>query len=524
MIVSEDHMAKYIFVTGGVVSGLGKGITAATLGRLLKARGYKVTALKFNPYFNVDNTFMSPFQHGEIFVTEDGREVDLVLGHYERIMDENLSSVNDVTSGEIYSSVIAKERENKYNGVTVQVVPHITDEIKLRVKEIGNTDVDIVIVEIGGTVGDIESHPYLEAIRQMKSDCGKNNVAYIHVTLVPYIGVSGEQKTKPTQHSVKELQNVGIQPDIIVCRSEYPLGASSKNKLSLFCNVDKDCIIQNLVAPHLYNLPLAIEQEGLAKAVIRKLCLQDTEPDLSALKELADKAEATLSGERKISVALVGRHVDKYDAFLSMREALTLAGVINGVRVEIKNVNSDELTDKNVSLLKDFDGVVIPSGFGANDFENKNVAVKYCRENGIPTLMTGMGAQAGAWEFAVNVAGIDPKKTAPILPIIKDGQPFFKKGAYKSRLIKNTKLHQIYGKAEIIERHHHRRQINPVITDKLVKGGLVMSADSVEGGIDAYELPDAKFFVGVMYRPELTSRPEAPNKLIVAFVKTCLKQ
>ncbi|MBQ4049734.1 MAG: CTP synthase [Clostridia bacterium] len=516
-------MAKYIFVTGGVVSGLGKGITAATLGRLLKARGYKVSALKFNPYFNVDNTFMSPFQHGEIFVTEDGREADSVLGHYERIMDENLCSLNDVTSGEIYSAVIAKERENKYDGVAVQVVPHITNEIKLRVKEIGTSDVDIVIVEIGGTVGDIESHPYLEAIRQMKSDCGKNNVAYIHVTLVPYIDVSGEQKTKPTQHSVKELQNLGIQPDVIVCRSEYPLGASSKSKLSLFCNVDKDCIIQNLVSPHLYSLPLALENEGLAKAVIRKLNLEDREPDLATLSDLANKAEKTFNGDKKLTVALVGRHVDKYDAFLSMREALTLGGIVNGIRVEIKNINSDDLNDENISMLKEVDGVLIPSGFGAKDFENKQKAVEYCRINDIPTLMTGMGAQAGISEFAVNQVKIDVDKINPIIASEKDGQPFFKKGAYKTELKKGTLAHKIYGKSNITERHHHRRQINMAIADAVEKSGLIISGISSEGGIDAFELADKNFFVGVMFRPELTSRPEAPNKLIVAFIKACKK-
>jgi len=516
-------MAKYIFVTGGVVSGLGRGITAATLGRLLKARGYKVTALKFNPYFNVDNTFINPFHQGEIFVTEDGREADSVLGHYERIMHENLSSVNDVTSGEIYSAVIAKERENKYNGVVVQVVPHITDEIKLRIKEIGNNDVDIVIVEIGGTVGDIESHPYLEAIRQFKSDFGKNNVAYIHVTLVPYIDVSGEQKTKPTQHSVKELQNVGIQPDVIVCRSDYPLGTSSKNKLSLFCNVDKDCIIQNLISPSLYNLPLSLEEEGLASVVLRKLSLQDRQPDLSTLTEFAKKVENTLNTNNKLSIALVGRYVDKYDAYLSMREALNLSGIYNGIKVEIKNINSDDLSKENIDCLKDVDGVVIPSGFAANDFENKDIAIEYCRKNNVPTLMIGMGAQAGILEFANNELKVDVNKIPPIVSIIKDGQPFFKKGAFKSNIVKGSKLYEIYGENVIVERHHHRRQINPEIVDSLTKKGVVICANSQEGDVDAYELPNLKFFVGVMYRPELTSRPETPNELILSFIKNCIK-
>lgn len=509
-------MSKYIFVTGGVVSGLGKGITAATLGRLLKARGYTVTALKFNPYFNVDNTFLSPFQHGEIYVTEDGREGDLVLGHYERIMDENLSSLNDVTSGEIYSSVIAKERDNKYNGVAVQIVPHITNEIKQRVFEIGKTDVDIVLIEIGGTVGDIESHPYLEAIRQLKSDLGKNNVAYIHVTLVPYIDVSGEQKTKPTQHSVKELQNMGIQPDIIVCRSDYPLGNDSKNKLSLFCNVDKDCIIQNLVAPNLYGLPLKLEEEGLAKVVLRKLSLPDREPDLSAIKEICGKLEKAQNQDITLNIALVGRYVDKYDAFLSMREALYLGGLMNGVKVEIKNVNSDTL--KDFGVLAGCDGVVIPSGFGDSDFENKAGAARFCRTHDIPTLMTGMGAQAEIMEFAEE-KGVG--KACPIIPAMRKGQPFFKKGAYRTKLVKGTILQGIYGAASVTERHHHRRQINTEVVPELVKNGLVISGKSPEGEIDSFELPDKKFFIGVMFRPELTSRPEKPNKLIVEFIRAC---
>ena len=513
-------MTKYIFITGGVVSGLGKGITAASLGRLLKARGYKVTALKFNPYFNIDTTNLSPHQHGEIYVTEDGREGDLVLGHYERIMDENLSSRNDVTSGEIYSSVIAKERANLYNGVAVQVVPHITDEIKQRVFEMGKTDADIVITEIGGTVGDIETHPFIEAVRQAKSELGKANVAYIHVTLVPYIEVSGEQKTKPTQHSVKDLQNLGIQPDILVCRSDYPLGADSKNKLALFCNVDKSCIIENLVAPNLYGLPLTLEKEGLATAVLKKLGLEEREPELASVADIAARCERVSHEDKAVRVALIGRYVEKYDAFLSVREALILGGFVNNVNVEIVGIASDSLNETNVKDLNIYDGVVLPAGFGAVDFENKQIPARFCRENDIPLLMMGMGAQAGIMEYS---AAVGINNFEPIILSMRKGQPYFKKGAFNTRLNKNSRLREIYGRDLITERHHHRRQINPEIVPLLKNKGLIISGKSSDGEVDSFELPEKRFYIGVMFRPELTSRPEEPSKLFAAFIKSCLK-
>lgn len=507
-------MAKYIFFTGGVVSGLGKGITAASLGRLFKARGYKVSVLKFNPYFNMDTSNLSPYQHGEIYVTEDGREGDLVLGHYERILDENLTARNDVTSGEIYSAVISKERENMYGGVAVQVVPHITDEIKQRVTEVGESGADIVIVEVGGTVGDIETQPYMEAIRQLRGDLGKNNVAYVHVSLVPFIEVSGEQKTKPTQHSVKELQNLGIQPDVIVCRSELPLGTSSRNKLSLFCNVDKDCIIENLVSPNIYELPLKLEEEGMCRVISRKLRLEDREPDLDEWRALCDRIRANDGCGKSVKIAIVGRHVEKYDAHLSLREALKISGVNSDVKVDFIETDCATFSEET---LKNADGLIITADYMTHNFDGKIAAVKYAIKHDMPVLMIGMGVKAGLMAIK-DEFGLTKE---PMLDGVYKGRPYFKKGAYQTRLKGGSSLQRIYGAELVSERHHHSQQINAAFIKEADAAGVaVCGTSSSDGSIDGFEMKNKKFFIGVVFCPEFISRPNHAHPLFNAFVES----
>lgn len=517
-------MAKFIFVTGGVVSGLGKGVTAASLARLLKARGYRVTLQKFDPYFNMDTSNISPYQHGEVYVTEDGGEVDLVVGHYERLLGENLGIQNDVTSGQIYSAVIAKEREGYYNGSTVQVVPHITNEIKERIYSLATPESDIVITEIGGTVGDIECHPFLEAIRQFKNEAGKGNVLYVHVTLVPYIEMSGEQKTKPTQHSVKELQNVGIQPDIIVCRSDYPIGADSKRKLALFCNVDADCIIQNLTTDNIFTVPLALEEEGLARAAVKKLRLQEREPDLDGWRDFCRRAQEVRNGGEKLRIGLVGKYTDLHDAYVSLTEALEHSGVAMGCGVEIVWIPAEKVTS-SPARLQGLDGVVIPAGFGERGFEGKVAAARYARENGVPALMIGMGAQAGLVEFArshgrekANSTEFDRKTPFPVVCSMSE-PPRIRRGAFTSLVKEGTRLSAAYGASEICERHRHKYDFNPAYAKELEKDGLTFSAVAENGKTcEAFELNDHPFYVGVIYRPEFKSRPDAPHPLVTAFI------
>ena len=523
-------MSKFIFVTGGVVSGLGKGVTAASLARLLKARGYRVTLLKFDPYFNMDTSNISPYQHGEVYVTEDGGEADLVLGHYERLLGENLGMQNDVTSGQIYSSVIAKEREGYYKGSTVQVVPHITDEIKGRIFSLATPESDIVITEIGGTVGDIECHPFLEAIRQFRTEAGKGNVLYVHVTLVPYIEMSGEQKTKPTQHSVKELQNVGIQPDIIVCRSDYPIASDSKRKLALFCNVEPDCIIQNITTDNIFTVPLALESEGLARAAVRKLRLEDRSPDLASLEDFCRRAQEVRAADNKLRIALVGKYTDSHDAYVSLVNALEHSGVSIGSGVEIVRIAAEKMTPAGVSRLSGFDGIVIAAGFGERGFEGKVNAARFARENKIPALMIGMGAQAGLVEFAratglekANSTEFDRKTAYPVVYSPYE-TPRFRCGAYTSHVKAGTRMHEIYGADTISERHRHKYEFNAAYVPQLEKAGLVFSVALQDGKLfDAFELPSHPFFAGVMYRPEFKSRPDAPHPLITAFVSACKK-
>ena len=515
-------MTKYVVMTGGVVSGLGKGITAASLGTLLKSRGYKVTLQKFDPYFNVDSSHLSPYQHGEVFVTVDGAETDLVIGHYERFINGNLTGRSDVTSGRVYATVIDNEREGKYDGSTVQVVPHITDEIRNQLLKFD--DDTIVIVDVGGTVGDIECTPFLEAFKQLRVLAGAGNVAYVHVSYVPFIEMSGEQKTKPTQHSVKELQNVGIQPDVIVCRSDYPLEAGSKKNMAAFCNVHADCIIENLTCDRILEIPLMLEKEGFASAVLRKLKLEDRPADLTEWKSVLALAYDTRK-TRTAKLAIVGKYVEMHDAYVSLYESVKYAAIDLKVRFELDGICSDKITAETLSQLDGYDGIILPAGFGERGFEGKVLVAGYAREKNIPCLMIGMGAQAGLVEFARGCAGLkdanshefDPSADCPV---ICRGLVPFKKGAHATILTPGTRLAAVYGTDRIDMRHRHRYEMNPEYEKDLTAAGLVVSGRTEEGYIDAFELPGSKFYVGVAFQPEFESKVGHPDKLIRAFVET----
>ena len=521
-------MTKFVFVTGGVVSGLGKGITAASLGRLLKARGLSVTMLKFDPYLNVDSSNLSPYQQGEIFVTADGAEGDLVLGHYERILDENLSKENDVTTGRIFSEVIEKERRGEYDGSTVQIIPHVTSAIKEKIFSFDGKS-DVAIVDVGGTVGDIECTPFLEAIRQCRKIFGKTNAVYVHVTLVPYIGVSGEQKTKPTQHSVKELQNVGIQPDIIVCRSDYPIGPSSKEKLALFCNVEKSCIVENITTDNILEIPLLLEKNGLADAVIRKLNLETPQPDLTDWQNICNKINDIKKSNKKVRIGVVGKYVEKRDAYVSLEMALIHSGIDLGTGVEIKYIQSASIKENDLAAFENLDGIVIPGGFGHSGFEGKINAARMARESNLPALMIGLGAQAAAIEFARNVMGLSDadstefeKKTPHPIVIRRSDGNSFKKGAFVTRLDSDSELAKAYGKTEITERHRHKYQFNKSYKNMFNAAGLRFVGESADGKIpETFELKSNRFYMGVIYHPEYVSRPTRPNPLITAFLKAC---
>ncbi|MCQ4725313.1 CTP synthase [Anaerotignum faecicola] len=527
---------KYVFVTGGVVSGLGKGITAASLGRLLKARGYKVTIQKFDPYINLDPGTMSPYQHGEVFVTEDGAETDLDLGHYERFIDENLNINSNTTTGKVYWSVLNKERKGEYLGATVQVIPHITNEIKERVFRAGKVDSpDIVITEIGGTVGDIESHPFLEAIRQVSREIGKENCMYIHVTLIPYLSKGGELKTKPTQHSVKELLSIGIQPDMLVLRTEQELSQGMKSKLSLFCNVEEDCIIQNLDAESLYEIPLMLEEEGLARAVCRKLGLEDRTPDLNDWMAVLERER---SMDKTVNIALVGKYVELHDAYLSIVESLHHAGIFNGADVNIQWINAEYLDESNAfETFKDSDGILVPGGFGDRGLEGKITAIKYARENKIPFLGICLGMQCAVIEFARNVLGyedaftaeVKPDTTHPVIDImpeqrdIEDMGGTMRLGAYPCRLEKGSFAYDAYGEELIYERHRHRYEFNNVYRKEVTEAGMKITGLSPnEKLVEIVEIPDHPWFVGVQFHPEFKSRPNRPHPLFRDFVRACL--
>lgn len=529
---------KYIFVTGGVVSGIGKGITAASLGRLLKARGYKVLMQKFDPYINIDPGTMSPYQHGEVFVTDDGAETDLDLGHYERFIDENLSAKCNKTTGKIYWSVINKERKGDYLGGTVQVIPHITNEIKSNIFALGKTEgVDIVITEIGGTVGDIESMPFLEAIRQAASDVGRENCMYIHVTLVPFLETSGELKSKPTQHSVKELLSLGIRCDVLVCRTAHRLSKDLIDKLALFCNVSSDCVIENTNAYSLYDVPLMLEKRGLAKAVIKRLGLEDREPDLDDWKTIVEK-QKTLDGSVKI--ALVGKYVELHDAYISIVESLTHAGIAHGVNVEIDWIDSCEVTEENYEdKLKNADGILVPGGFGSRGIDGKILAVKYARENKVPYLGICLGMQLAVIEFARNVAGLagahsaelDPNTPYPVIDLMPEQKNIenmggtMRLGKYLCKLSDGTNAKRAYGEDEISERHRHRYEFNNDYKDVLTKAGLTIAGTSPDGRlVEIVEIKDHPWFTGVQFHPEFKSRPNRPHPIFKDFVGAAVKE
>ena len=528
---------KYVFVTGGVVSGLGKGITVASLGRLLKARGYKVTMQKFDPYINIDPGTMNPIQHGEVFVTDDGAETDLDLGHYERFIDESLTKNSNVTTGKVYWSVLQKERRGDYGGGTVQVIPHITNEIKSRFyRNFTSDDMHIAIIEVGGTVGDIESQPFLEAIRQFQHEVGHENAILCHVTLIPYLRASGELKTKPTQASVKELQGMGIQPDIIVCRSEQPLDQGLKDKIALFCNVPNSHVLQNLDVEYLYEAPLAMEQENLAKVVCESLKLDCPEPDLTDWKEMVNDLRHPT---QEVRIALVGKYTALHDAYISVVEALKHGGIPLHTTIDIKWVDSEELTTDNVGeLLGDVNGILVPGGFGIRGVEGKILAARYARENNIPYLGLCLGMQVAIIEFARHVCGyndahsieLDPNTTHPVIALMPDQNGVediggtLRLGAYPCVLDKDSKACKVYGTTEISERHRHRYEVNNDYRTALVEHGMKLCGTSPDGRIvEMIELPDHPWFIATQAHPELKSRPNRPHPLFRGFVEAATK-
>ncbi len=528
---------KYVFVTGGVVSGLGKGITAASLGRLLKNRGYKVTNQKFDPYINLDPGTMSPYEHGEVFVTDDGAETDLDLGHYERFTDENLTRNSSVTSGKIYQSVIDKERRGDYLGKTVQVIPHITNEIKERIYSFEDSDIDIVITELGGTVGDMEGLAFIEAIRQIGLELDKEDVLYIHVTLLPYIYGSNELKSKPTQHSVKELQSFGIKPDILVCRSEQELSEEMKGKIALFCNVKKECVIQNLTADNLYAVPLMLEKDGLAEAVCKHLNLDKKEPKNEKWETMIENIRKI--GDETVRIAIVGKYVRLEDSYLSVAESLRHGGYANNVNVEIKYIDSETITEENVAeKLKGVQGVVVPGGFGNRGIQGKINTIKYVRENNIPFLGICLGMQMAVVEFIRNVCkleGVDseefsPNCKNPVIHIMDTQKNISKKGgtmrlgAYPCVLKDGSLAQKLYGKKEISERHRHRYEFNNDYREIVEKNGLIISGTSPDGLlVEIVEYTKHPYFIGGQFHPEFKSRPDRPQALFSGLVEAAKK-
>lgn len=530
-------MAKYIFVTGGVVSSLGKGITAASLGRLLKNRGLNVTIQKFDPYINVDPGTMSPYQHGEVFVTDDGAETDLDLGHYERFIDINLNKYSNVTTGKIYSTVLKKERRGDYLGGTVQVIPHITNEIKEKVFRAGKeTGADVVITEIGGTVGDIESLPFLEAIRQIKNDAGRDNVMYIHCTLVPYIKAAGEMKTKPTQHSVKELRSLGIQPNIIVLRTEMPISQDMKDKIALFCDIDKEAVIEATDAETLYSIPLALQEQKMDQLVCEHFKLDCAEADMTEWNALVEKV-THLTGKTRI--ALVGKYVELQDAYISVVESLKHAGYAFDSDIEIKWINSEEVTEENVvELLNDADGILVPGGFGDRGIEGKILATKYARENKVPFFGICLGMQLASVEFARHVLGLKDAHSAEIMPStsnpiidllpeqkdIEDLGGTLRLGLYPCKLAEDTKAFAAYGDDLVYERHRHRYEFNNEYRQAMETEGFIFSGTSPDGRlVEIIELKDHPWFLASQFHPEFTSRPTRPQPLFRDFIEASIK-
>ncbi len=529
---------KYIFVTGGVVSGLGKGITAASLGRLLKARGLKVAAQKLDPYINVDPGTMSPYQHGEVYVTEDGAETDLDLGHYERFIDENLNKFSNLTTGKVYWNVLNKERRGEYLGSTVQVIPHVTNEIKSRIRSNAEkSGADIAIIEIGGTVGDMESSPYLEAIRQMKCEMGEHDTCFIHVTLLPYISAAGEMKTKPTQHSVKELRSIGIQPNVIVCRTEVPISTDAKDKIALFCNVKPGHVIQSIDAPSIYQVPMNMEKEGLDEMILSHFGINHyPEPDFIKLQSFLDKL---YHPKYQVDIALVGKYVELQDAYKSILESFVHAGAANECKVNVHTIQSEHIDASNVEeKIGGMDAVLVAPGFGERGLEGKIQAIKYVREHNIPFFGICLGMQMCVVEFARNVLGlkgaasteVDPSSPYPVIDLMEDQKSTTIKGgtmrlgAYNCKLAPESLAYKIYGTEIISERHRHRYEFNGDYLERMEAAGLRASGRNPETGlVEIVEIPTHPFFIGVQFHPELKSTPEHPQPIFVSFVKAALE-
>ena len=528
---------KYVFVTGGVVSGLGKGITAASLGRLLKARGYKVTMQKFDPYINIDPGTMNPIQHGEVFVTDDGAETDLDLGHYERFIDENLSKNSNVTTGKVYWSVLQKERRGDYGGGTVQVIPHITNEIKSRFyRNFTTEETHIAIIEVGGTVGDIESQPFLESIRQFQHEVGHENAILIHVTLIPYISASGEIKTKPTQASVKELQGMGIQPDIIVCRSEHPLDQAIKDKIALFCNVPDSHVLQNLDVEYLYEAPLAMEKENLAQVACECLRLDCPKPDLT---DWIDMVDALRNPDKEVEIALVGKYISLHDAYISVVEALKHGGIAERATVNIKWVDSELLNEENINqILGDVQGILVPGGFGDRGIDGKILACRYAREHKVPFLGLCLGMQLAIVEYARHICGLrdahsielNPGTTHPVIALMPDQSDVediggtLRLGSYPCILDKSSRAYQVYGTDTIHERHRHRYEVNNDYRSVLTEHGMKLCGLSPDGRIvEMVEIPEHPWYIATQAHPEFKSRPNRPHPLFRGFVEAAIK-
>ena len=528
---------KYIFVTGGVVSGLGKGITAASLGRLLKARGLKVAAQKLDPYINVDPGTMSPYQHGEVYVTEDGAETDLDLGHYERFIDENLNKYSNLTTGKVYWNVLNKERRGEYLGSTVQVIPHITNEIKEFVYSVAKkTDADVVITEIGGTIGDIESQPFLEAVRQISLEVGAENSLFIHVTLVPFLRGSDEHKSKPTQHSVKELQGMGVKPDIIILRCDEPLEDSIFKKIAMFCNVKPDCVIENITLPELYEAPIMLEKSNFSAIVCRELGIQAPDIDLSDWNAMLDRIHRR---NRQVTIGLVGKYVQLHDAYLSVAEALRHAGYAHGAHVNIKWIDSETVNTQNVEeILSDCAGVVVPGGFGNRGIDGKVATADYCRTHNLPYLGICLGMQVAVIAFARFVAGMtdansgefDPDSTHKVIDFLPnqsdetDKGGTLRLGAYPCKIVPGTQMHRVYGKLDISERHRHRYEFNNRFRAELEAAGLTVSGTSPDDYIvETVEFEGNDFYIGVQYHPEFKSRPNKPHPLFLGLIEAALK-
>ncbi|HXB27121.1 MAG TPA: CTP synthase [Gemmatimonadaceae bacterium] len=529
------EQTRFIFVTGGVVSSLGKGIAAASLGRLLVERGLRVTMMKFDPYLNVDPGTMSPFQHGEVFVTDDGAETDLDLGHYERFIDRSLSQTNNVTTGRIYLNVITKERRGEYLGSTVQVIPHITDEIKAAMKRIAPEN-DVVIVEIGGTVGDIESQPFLEAIRQFRQEIGRENTLFIHLTLVPYIAAAGEVKTKPTQHSVRELMEIGIQPDILICRSERPLTEDTKRKIALFCNVEFGAVIESRDVPTIYQIPLLFHEQGMDERIARRLSLNRPAPDLANWRAMVQRI---VSPSSRVKIAVVGKYTELADSYKSVSEALIHGGIANDVGVDVSWVGSDTFTSQTVAreILSEYDGLLVPGGFGVRGIEGMIEAIRAAREIGLPFFGICLGMQVAIVEFARNVVGLSdsnsiefaPECSNAVISLMEEQQHVtdmggtMRLGAYVCRLAKGSKAAEIYGVSEVRERHRHRYEVSNTYRDALVEAGLRLSGLSPDGSlVEMIELPSHPWYLGCQFHPELRSRPTRPHPLFAGFISAAV--